>query len=208
MMKTKKGSKTYSRRVYRRIPRSLGTQDILANCEAYQDLKIDISTSQVYFLHNTLNRISFADLLNTFSQTFIDNKGLYQRYKIIGLSATAYRLYSEDQIGGLMTTYSMGAIWMMHYALPTLTDLGTSPIFSDGSFTIPPFSNHESKSWSFTGQKQVTGSQGLGTWNSCGNAANQVGQISMHDGLNNALATRLLYTIRFTFKIIFSGLNR
>jgi hypothetical protein len=147
-------------------------------------------------------------MLNTYAQTFVDNKGLYQRYKILGLSATAYRLYSEDSVSTLMSTYSMGAIWMMYYALPTLTDLGTSPIFSDNNFTIAPFANHESKSWSFTGGKQVTGEQGLGTWNSSGNNANQIGQISIHDGLGTATSTKLLYTVRFTFRILFSGLNR
>jgi len=207
MMKVRK-SKTYTRRAYRRIPRGLGTQDLLVNCEAYNDLRIDAGASQVVFTHNNLNRIGFNTLLNTYSQSFIDNKSLYQRYKIIGLSFTAYRLYSEDKVKDLNSGYSMGCIWMMHYPLETLTDVLTAPIFSDGGFAIPPFSNHETKSYSFIGNKQVNGQQGLGTWNTTSNSANQVGQVSIHDGLNAASATTVLYTIRFTFKVILSGLNR
>ncbi len=79
-------------------------------------------------------------LLNTYSQTFIDNRSLYQRYKIIGLTASAYRLYAEDNVSGLLGTYSMGVVWLMQYGLATLTDLGTAPIFSDNNFSIPPFS--------------------------------------------------------------------
>ena len=207
MMKVRK-SKTYTRRAYRKIPRSVSNQELVVNCEAYQDLKIVSGASQVIFSHNDLNRIGFNTLLNTYSQSFIDNKGLYQRYKITGLSFTAYRLYSEDKVKDLNSGYSMGCIWMMHYPLEALTDVLTAPIFSDGSFAIPPFSNHETKSYSFLGNKQVNGQQGLGTWNTTSNASNQVGQVSIHDGLNAASASVVLYTIRFTFRVILSGLNR
>lgn len=192
----------------KRVPRSVSMNYMKARCEHYNDIIISSGTGTMNFNGGTANQnLSFIHCLNS-SQTFLDLYGLYVKYKITDVTVTVYRLLGDTTMSGTYPGYDSGLCWLGCY--PQLTgniSVGFSPKTKDDVLVVPPFASRAAKKYKFANES-ISGTQGLGTWNPCTNFGSQIGQFSLSDGVGIATKNLTVFTLRVSFTVLFSELNR
>jgi hypothetical protein len=215
MIKYVKPTRKFAKRVTKRLSRSSAPMYKNLSSGTYMNCAVERSDSIGIALSEDKMKFSSGLTYNTVlnliqsSQSFIDNIGLYVRYKITGLLISVHRVCAESQTVNLFgaTAYSLAPLYVAVYPQLNGTDVLQSPQSKDDCMEISPFDTKTHKYYSFR-ETSVTGAQGLGTWNSSVNYLNQIGQVAIAD--LNGIATKQLIPWIITYKVYmtFNQLNR
>lgn len=196
--------KRYRKRTYRIQRNVMKLDSISIQCENY--ILIATSNGSADLTNNiSLNSyLSIVDNLGA-SPSFLQQRALYNRYKITGLSVRCNYCISVDTC-----TTNVGFapnVCAAFYPSSTATNLGSDPIYNDSKLylesgnTVPV-----SKYWRFPDDYFDGGATGFGVWSSTNSYASQIGQLSFAMAPPRiASGTIAFLNVKVTSYIVFSG---
>ena len=162
---------------------------------------------QLCFLQSGNTHANILTLLQS-SISFMDNIGLWGRYKIVGINVRASAGASIATLDSAFTNCAP-TLSLAFYPQLTTTALGSNPAYNDQKLLLDPsLTVPQTKYWKFHDNYFDNGASGFGVWTNTQGGV-QTGQLSCTLNIPVvALSTTALFNVRTTFYIIFSTRNR
>nr|WAE42931.1 MAG: capsid protein [Cressdnaviricota sp.] len=205
-----KNTKQYSRRVTRRIPRSVKSSTALSlRVESDETIFILNTTANPLFRNGGNPYMNFTDIL-TANPAFASQAINYSRYKITGCSVMAVPCF--DSVGSNTSFGINGAplIFIQQYPQLTSQTVGSECEYSDNNFMLKPYAGSQGKYWSYKSNYMIGIGSGVGTWNQTNSVGTQQGQLSVisQAGYTAVSAHISVFQIRVDLYVTFDGKSR
>jgi hypothetical protein len=204
-------NKKYSRRVVRRIPKSISNSGMIMRVEYDTQVTYNMSDAQPSFQPAGNTYINFAAMLAA-NPAFVSQALNYTRYKISGCSFTATPCYSETSLAAGFPFVGCPVICVQQYPTLTSQSVGDEVNFSDNNLYVKPNDLTQAKYWSYKSNFLIGIGSGVGTWNQTNSVASQQGQFSIRapdvGSLYVASALVILYAVRGCLYVTLDGKSR
>lgn len=203
----KKGMKRFVARRSRVVRNNIDPDATMVKVEAYDQISINAGASSTAFLKSGSEYVNVLTLLQS-SISFMDNIGLWGRYKILGMNV---RASVGASIATLDSAFANCAPTLSIAFYPQLitTPLGSNPAYNDQKLLLDPsLAVPQTKYWKFHDNYFDNGASGFGVWTNTQGGV-QTGQLSCTLNIPVvALSTTALFNVRTTFYVLFSTRNR
>lgn len=203
----KKGMKRFVARRSRVVRNNIDPDSSMVKVEAYDQITINAGAASPIFLQSGNTHANILTLLQS-SISFMDNIGLWGRYKIVGMNVRASAGTSIATLDSAFTNCAP-TLSLAFYPQLTNTALGSNPAYNDqkllldSSLTVP-----QTKYWKFHDDYFDNGASGFGVWTNTQGGV-QTGQLSCTLNIPVvAVSTAALFNIRTTFYVLFATRNR
>ena len=203
----KKGMKRFVARRSRVVRTNIDPDSTMVKVEAYDQITINNGAASPMFLQSGNTHVNILTLLQS-SISFMDNIGLWGRYKIVGMNV---RASAGASIAALDSAFTNCAPTLSIAFYPQLitTALGSNPAYNDQKLLLDPsLAVPQTKYWKFHDNYFDNGASGFGVWTNTQGGI-QTGQLSCTLNIPVvALSTTALFNVRTTFYVLFSTRNR
>ena len=203
----KKGMKRLVARRSRVVRNNIDPDSTMVKVEAYDQITTNSGAASAMFLQSGNTHVNILTLLQS-SISFMDNIGLWGRYKIVGMNV---RASAGASIATLDSAFANCAPTLSLAFYPHLisTALGSNPAYNDQKLLLDPsLAVPQTKYWKFHDNYFDNGASGFGVWTNTQGGV-QTGQLSCTLNIPVvALSTTALFNVRTTFYVIFSTRNR
>lgn len=203
----KKGMKRYVARRSRVVRNNIDPDSSMVKVEAYDQITINVGAASPIFLQSSNTYVNILTLLQS-SVSFMDNIGLWGRYKIVGMNV---RASSGSSVATLDSAFANCAptLSLAFYPHIITTAVGSNPAYNDQKILLDPsLAVPQTKYWKFHDNYFDNGASGFGVWTNTQGGV-QTGQLSCTLNIPvAALSTAALFNVRTTFYVLFSTRNR
>lgn len=203
----KKGMKRFVARRSRVVRNNIDPDSTMVKVEAYDQITINSGAASAMFLQSGGTYANILTLLQS-SISFMDNIGLWGRYKIVGMNVRASAGSSIATLDSAFTNCAP-TLSLAFYPQLITTALGSNPAYNDQKLLLDPsLTVPQTKYWKFHDNYFDNGSSGFGVWTNTQGGV-QTGQLSCTLNIPVvALSTTALFNVRTTLYVIFSTRNR
>lgn len=203
----KKGMKRFVARRSRVVRNNIDPDSTMVKVEAYDQITINSGAASAMFLQSGNTHVNILTLLQS-SISFMDNIGLWGRYKIVGMNVRASAGASIAALDSAFTNCAP-TLSLAFYPQLTTTALGSNPAYNDQKLLLDPsLAVPQTKYWKFHDNYFDNGASGFGVWTNT-QGGTQTGQLSCTLNIPVvALSTTALFNVRTTFYVLFSTRNR
>jgi hypothetical protein len=204
-----KNTKQYSRRIVRRVPRSVKSTGTSLRVEYDDTLFILNTSSSPLFRAGGQPYLNFVDILSG-NPAFASQAVNYNRYKITGCSIMACPCFTDISGAAAFTINGAPLIFIQQYPQLTSQTVGSECEYSDNNAMLKPYAGSQGKYWSYKSNYMIGVGSGVGTWNQSNSVGTQQGQLSTiaQAGYTAVSADVSVYQIRVSLYVVMEGKSR